>query len=429
MLVSAGSLIVLFEQEPPARVVIAREEDRPVVAATRARQGTLTRWIVARGVAQAVLKSHLHIETAGIVAEIGQDADGVPLREGTFVHGPKPDGQLGQMLLRLDDREARARMAQAAAERQRAERRVEVAQAALDQARQEHTRTTALASRGIVSHKAAETADTLLRTAEAELETARAEVDLAAAQFRQAGIVLEKMVLCAPFDGRLSLINVRVGDYVEGAVAGSQASREKTAAAILVNEEVLEIALNVPWPDAKNLAPGQDVLASDNSEAIWETATEGIDHPDVVTGQIWSVSPSIGLGSRAVQVKVRIRGGTVRDGMLTTVWIAAAQVLNTTILPHSALVHSGDKPFIFTLIPGGSVVEKRQVQVGISNHTHVAIRSGVEDDELVIIAGQHLLNDGMAVQLAGDHSSATGNSTSTASIAGEDNRPGPERRQ
>ncbi|MCF8467839.1 MAG: hypothetical protein K9G33_10595 [Sneathiella sp.] len=43
-------------------------------------------------------------------------------REGAFVHGPKPDGQSGQFLLRLDDREARARLEQAAAEKRRAER-------------------------------------------------------------------------------------------------------------------------------------------------------------------------------------------------------------------------------------------------------------------------------------------------------------------
>lgn len=406
-----------------------RVDNRPVVAVARAKRGTLTQWTVARGIAEAVRKSYLHIETAGIVAEIGRDETGVPLREGSFVHGPKPDDQSGQLLLRLDDREARARLEQAAAERQRAERRVEVARATFDQARQEHERTSALASRGISSRKAAETAEAAFRTAEAELKAARAEVELAAAQWRQAEIVLEKMALRAPFDGRLSLINVQVGDYVEGVAAGSHAAREKTAAAILVNEEVFEIALNVPWPAAKELAPGQDVLASGDAEAVWNAATECANHSDVATGQIWSVSPSIGLGSRAVQVKVRVRGGAIKDGMLATVWIAGAKVHNATLLPESALVHSEDKPFVFTLMPGSSTVEKRQVEVGLNNHNHVAIRSRAEDGELVVVTGQHLLDDGMAVRLAGEHPSGAGNFDLTAGVCGTGNHPAPERRR
>lgn len=406
-----------------------RVDDRPVVAVARAERGTLTQWTVARGIAEAVRKRYLHIEIAGIVTEIGRDEAGAPLREGSFVHGPKSDGQSGQLLMRLDDREARARLEQAAAERQRAERRVAVARATFDQMRQEHERTSALASRGIVSRKAVETAEAAFQTAEAELEAARAEVELAAAQLRQAEIVLEKMALRAPFDGRLSLINVRVGDYVEGVAAGAHATREKTAAAILVNEEVFEIALNVPWPDAKGLAPGQHALASGNAEAIWEAATEGANRSDVATGQIWSVSPSIGLGSRAVQVKVRVRGGAIKDGMLTTVWIAAARVHNATLLPESALVHSEDKPFVFTLMPGSSTVDKRQVEVGLSNHTHVAIRSGVEDGELVVTTGQHLLDDGMAVQVAGEPPSKAGNLALTAGVGGAGNRPAPGRRR
>jgi hypothetical protein len=67
------------------------------------------------------------------------------------------------------------------------------------------------------------------------------------------------------------------------------------------------------------------------------------------------------------------------------------------------------------------------VEVSLSNHTHVAIRSGVEDSELVIITGQHLLDDGMAVQVAGEHPSKAGNLALTAGVGGAGNRPAPER--
>lgn len=126
---------------------------------------------------------------------------------------------------------------------------------------------------------------------------------------------------------------------------------------------------------------------------------------------------------------MRVHGDTIKDGMLTSVWIAAASVHDATLLPEVALVYSEDSPFVFTLMPDGSRVEKRQVEVELSNHTRVAIRSGVKDGELVITAGQHLLDDGMAVQVAAAHLSTTGNPTATGSVARDGNQPAPARQR
>ncbi|MCF8467840.1 MAG: hypothetical protein K9G33_10600 [Sneathiella sp.] len=163
-----------------------------------------------------------------------------------------------------------------------------------------HERKRALASRAIVSREAAEAAQAAFRTAQAEFNAARAEVELAAAQLQQAEIILEKMTLRAPFDGRLS---------------------------------------------------------------------------------------------------------------------------------QNALVHSGDKPFVFTVMPGGSTVKKRQIEVGLSDHARVAIRSGVEEGELVVVIGQHLLYDGMAVRFADGEPSGTGNFASTATTDNAGNHSVPERLQ
>ena len=385
--------------EPVAETGVEPAQQHPLIAVARAMRGPVTQWYVAQGLVESIDKRYLHIETGGIVVALGEDEDGQPLREGSAVHGPRPDGTPGQVLVRLDEREALARLAQTEAEHLRARRRVEMAQIAERRARHDHERATTLASRGLDSRQAAETASADWQSAVAELNGARADVDLADAQRRHAQIILDKTTLRAPFDGRLALVNVRVGDYVEGIAAGEPAARESTAAAVVIGEQGFEITLQVPWPEAQTLRPGQTVLASADAEAGWRVATTAAASPIVARGKLWSVSPSIGRRSRAVAVKVRTDGSTLKDGMLTTVWIAAASEGDALLIPRQALVAASERQSVFVYNPIDSKVEKRLLETGLGDEDHIAVRSGVREGELVVTAGHHLLADGMRAAL------------------------------
>lgn len=409
------ALILLAPENAPEGLPAAGEQSGapPSVAVVPVKRSNLVQWRVSQGIAEAVQKRYLTFEAAGTVAEIGIDAAGAPLREGSRVEGPGT-GNGGQVLARLDDREACARLLQAEAEHRRTERRLAVAEAAFDQARSELVRANTLAARGIASRKAAEAAEIALRTAQAELNAARAEVDSAGAQVRQAVLLVGKMTLRAPFDGRLSLVNLRVGDHIEGAAVQSRLSREKSAAMVLVNDGVFEITLNLPLRDAGDLAPGQRVLASGNAPALAQAAGTEKVHPDVGSGEIWSVSPSIGLGSRAVQVKVRVHGGDIRDGMFATVWIAATEASDVLTLPRSALSYNGQNPFVFIASGSGPVVERRKLALGLETHERVAVLTGLTDGDRVVVAGQHLLDDGMAVRIVQSPPPGAGQRTAAA---------------
>ncbi len=132
-------LIVLDELEDAPSTGADQDAAPPAVAVQveAVRQGPLTQWLFAEGIAQAERKEFLQFERAGQVTFIATDASGKTLREGSRVAGPQGDSQLGQLIARLDERETAAQVAQVDAELAAARTRVTAALAAQAQALQD----------------------------------------------------------------------------------------------------------------------------------------------------------------------------------------------------------------------------------------------------------------------------------------------------
>ena len=73
-----------------------------------AHRGPILRWVLGEGMAHPVRREFLNFGQAGKVAFIASDTDDGELREGSFVHGPRPGEQFGQLLAQLDTRELTA---------------------------------------------------------------------------------------------------------------------------------------------------------------------------------------------------------------------------------------------------------------------------------------------------------------------------------
>ncbi len=196
----------------------------------------------------------------------------------------------GQVLVRLDDRTARAALAQAEAQLAVARAALdanaqaihsaeavltsrkaaaEAAEAALDRARTNWDRLSRLQAKGVVSGSDADDAKLALRQAEAALTQARSDIDVARenvsaarvdtrtltariasaeAAVSLARVDLEHRVVVAPSDGRLGQLGVRAGQYVS---AGS-------ALMSLVPPQVWVVA-NVKETELSHLRQGQPV--------------------------------------------------------------------------------------------------------------------------------------------------------------------------
>lgn len=156
-----------------------------------------------------------------ISAEVSERIVDMPFREGDVV-------KKGDVVVRLDDRDLRARMESAAARRASAQSRLESEQVGLGaprasamSAKQSLERQKALFESGDISRQQLD--DAIQRAAEAEANLARAEKGIATleneiaaseAESARARRDLERCVIQSPIDGVLVKLNAEVGELV-----------------------------------------------------------------------------------------------------------------------------------------------------------------------------------------------------------------------
>lgn len=361
--------------------LIVRKLSGERVDVSRPARGELVQSLVTSGRVRPV-----RIRLAPIVPGIVRQID---VQEGQSVRA-------GQTLLRLDDTEAKAMLANANAalarvtasqkklrtlSRKEADEAVRQARARLAEAKRDFERHKNLVGAGAVTRAQFDQAKTnltlarsVLRTSlhqrrdlqqggatvmshEAELAQARADVALAKAR-------LGYTQLQAPVDGVVLTRSVEVGDSVG---ANSQVM---TVAATGHTELVIE-------PDERNLSLlrlGQHALAS--AEAFPERR---------FNATVSFIAPSV--DSRRGTIEVRLAVPKVPDylrpDMTVSVDIEVARKANALTVPISSVVDmASTSPYV--LVVDGSRVARKSVSLGIRDERRVEIVSGLEGTEWVL---------------------------------------------
>ncbi|CAM3522336.1 efflux RND transporter periplasmic adaptor subunit [Parendozoicomonas haliclonae] len=399
--------------QPP---VMTSEERVIKVSALTVEPAPLTSWVFAEGTVEAQRKAFLDFERAGKVVSVGTDHNNLSLREGSRVSGPTSLEARGQRLASLDSRNTSANVNSLSARLQSARLRREETQANIDRAKNDRElariafeRTQKLNQQGLISRDALDRDRTALLNAEAAVSavqsaeaSAKAEVESISAELEGALVTLSKDSLFAPFDGVITVMNLREGNYYYPPMGiSSNSDRENASAVVVVDDSRYEITLEIPEQSARPVKEGQTVWVSVNSSALYQSAGDGEPADGVMTGRIWSVSPAISLNSRTRKVKVRTdinQPNTLQDGLYAQVWIAAVEKNSTLTLPVEALSFRDRMPFIY-VIGNDDRVERRSITTGLEGLSKIEITKGLTRGEKVVIRGQHLLGNDTLVEV------------------------------
>ncbi len=310
----------------------------------------------------------------------------------------------GQLLLRLDDREARLALAQAEANLLAAERAlgraragaeaalatVARSRAALEEARLNRKRFEDLFAEGAVSASQRDSARTqddmaaaTVRWAEAQAESDAQAVQSAAASVEQARAALglagkraADTEVRSPMKGAVKQRLVSAGDGI----------REKTPLLVLVATDPLKLQGTVPERFAPEVKVGQPV-------AVTLEAYPG----RAFRGKVSRVSPSVDPQTRTLALEALLDNP---DGRLKPGYFARGQVLARTdrdvpFVPEAALYTFVGVTKVFVVADG--TVQERQVETGERLDGWVEIRQGVKSGEVVATANLAALFDGAPV--------------------------------
>jgi membrane fusion protein (multidrug efflux system) len=221
--------------------------------------------------------------------------------------------------------------------------------------------------------------------APSELDAAQAREAQAEAAVATLRATIAKKIIRAPFDGRVAIRQVEVG----------QAVSSGTAIASLQSVTPIYADFWMPQQALVDLKPGQRVRLRVDvyPDASWN-------------GSVTTVNPEVDPSTRNVRVRATVPNadGRLKPGMFASVDVLSADKRPVLLVPATAVVFApyGDSLFVVEKAKDASgkesaVARQRFIRAGERRGDLVAVVEGVKAGETVVSAGAFKLKNGMPV--------------------------------
>ncbi len=286
------------------------------------------------------------LEEATVVAKVGGEVREIRVEEGDMV-------ERNDVLARLDG--DRLRLA------------LEQSRANLAKLQREYDRSVELNKKGIVAASA--------------FETQKYELDALKAAFKMAELEYRYTTIRAPISGVISRRDIKVGNTIEpnAPTFGLTALDPLVAYLFIPEREFGRIAADQPVRMRIDALPGEEFV-----------------------GNIARISPVVDAesGTFKATVEVTETSGRLKPGMFGRFSIIFDQQRDAMLLPRDALIETSSGSSVFAVRDG--VAKRLSVETGYTWNEQVAILSGVEDADRVVVVGQPALKDGTKVRIVGE---------------------------
>ena len=391
----------LYLQTPASQASKEKKASRHLTASVQTlHKSTLENWLTAPGKITAKKRVAMVFQNPGQIAYIGKASDGSPLRLGSWVKGPRR-GRRGQLIARLDTREARAAMKvlQASVRATRETLRsasiwVKQARSSQKLARKNWRRARSLYAKRALSRAQLEQAQhtwqqagTQYHSAHTKEKAARAHLLGSLQRLRQMRLSLLRSELRAPFHGVIASMDLRKSQVVSG----------QTPSLVLLDPKSFEVRLYLTVGDAlqvKRGQPAQVLLSSRNLHK--KTAAQHASAQAVVK----AISPAVQSQYGLVEVWLKLTSfpSWLRDGMNVVTKIRTIHKPKTLWVPHEALLHTAENKDVFVLHPKTSCVQRRKLQLGLRGRQGWEVLAGLAVGERVVSTGKHRLFHGACIR-------------------------------
>lgn len=256
----------------------------------------------------------------------------------------------GQVLLKIDDAELKAQLAQAQTRQSLAaenERRAEL-----------------LLKKEAISREEYDIAQSELKSTQAQTQLIRAQLD--------------KTTIRAPFSGRIGLRSISEGTYIS----------PETIVANLVSTNPVKITFSVPEKYASQMKV--------NTKLNFTVAGSNQKH----TATVYAIEPGIESSSRTQQLRARAANpdDVLRPGSFANIELPLTVVENALLVPTEAVVPVQNGKKVFVTENG----KAKEVMIETSTRTEkdVLVTSGLQAGDTVLTTGIMTLRPGAPVKVA-----------------------------
>ncbi len=202
-----------------------------------------------------------------------------------------------------------------------------------------------------------------------ELQSMKAEAELLKAQ-------LSKTEIKAPFNGRIGLRMVSVGDYIS----------PTTNIAKLVKDDKVKITFSIPEKYASSMKPNAEIIFSTDGNAKKYKAN------------VYALEPSIDENTRTLSIRaIADNDGNLVPGSFCKVELEMSEIKNAILVPNESLIPilKGKKVFISKNNKASEVI----VKTGVRSDRFVQITEGLKAGDTLITSGIMSIKEGSNLKL------------------------------
>lgn len=210
--------------------------------------------------------------------------------------------------------------------------------------------------------------------------SAQAGVEAARTQVGTAEQAVTDTIVRAPFSGFLSARPVAVGEYVSSA----------SIVATVLRANPIKIQLQVSESEVSNISVGRGVSIDVDAYKDRRFA-----------GTVTAINPAIDPASRSVVVEASIEnnGNLLRSGMFATARITREGQSTGVFTPRaSVFTHPPTQSYRVFVIEEG-IIKLKVVQLGTEESEYIQILTGLDADETVATSNLDKLHEGARVQV------------------------------
>ncbi|MHB9007472.1 MAG: efflux RND transporter periplasmic adaptor subunit [Limisphaerales bacterium] len=302
-----------------------------------------------RGPIESFIRTSTHLEAESEVKVFARTVNrvtGLRVEEGSLV-------KKGDILLSLEDDMQKTQF--------------DKAENNLEKAQREFERSEALHEQKLISEQAYSDVQFERRQRQLAFDDARRELEFTRVE--------------APISGTVTRRHVKAGDLVNlNQLLFDLVDFDSIIARVHVPErELPRLRVNQPVRVTSTALPGQQIV-----------------------GHIDRIAPIVETKTGTVKVTVAFKDvGVLRPGMYVNLEIVTATRTDALRLSKRALVLDSDQTYVYRIGPDRRA-ERRLVQPRIADGEHVEPEDGFAEGDLIVVAGQTGLKDGVKVRLPGD---------------------------
>ena len=299
--------------------------------------------------------------------------------------------EVGQILARLDDSDAKVRLTAAIADRDATAAALGDLQVNLVNAERELKRNEELFQRRLIAEQQIDTARLAVDSFKARIVLARQQIGAADARIKMAEQDIDNCIVRAPFAGVVVSKDAQRGEMVSPISAGGGFTR--TGIATLVDMTSLEIEVDVNESYIARVRDGQPVTAILDAYPDWQ-----------IPGKVRTLIPT--ADRQKATVKVRASFDKLDPRILPDMGVkvtflgdepTAAPSSGRVLVPRTAIRDDGGKPTVFLYRDGR--VERRVLGLGQARGNDQEVIAGLADGDQIVTAGAKDLRDGQRVSV------------------------------